>query len=186
MGGEDRTYGGDILMKRLLIILAFLPLFSWGQNLDLTTGEYNFSNITSGNSFAEIHLSEADTISTATTNYYAMGKFILGQYNDASLAGDSGVVINQNGTYQVVFNISFSHSSAVSTLCHYSIFKNGVEDTSMEGERTVSTQSAYGNISVTGMLTITNAPDTVQIKAKASNSGDMISNHSNLNLVRIK
>ena len=154
-------------------------------NGDLTvSGEH-----TSDNDFGELY-DPSTVISTATANYYTLKGWTAGTMNDATFLGDSALILTEVGTYKMEFGMSHTHSANATTvhICGFKRDQAGgwYEFTNIEAENYVKTGGEVGNLARSGLFTISTAPDTVAVRGKADNTGNLTINHGNLNVIRIK
>lgn len=180
-------------MKRLLFILLFLPLFSFGQVVVSGANITYDVEVSTDNSFAEMY-NPSTVISTASgTVYYALSGWTAGLTNNATAdVVDSMMIVDQAGTYKIDFGNSFTHSGTA-VLVHICPFKrNGdwsggewIELTNGETEATKATAGSVSDVSRSLFVEL-NAGDTLGIRAKADKTGNLTINHGNFNVIRIK
>ena len=134
-------------------------------------------------SYGEIH----DTTFTVATGvigtYYTMKTLQIGLSSGVTLT-DSTLTIGATGIYKLNFSSSFTHDINNTTV-HMSAFVDDVEFQNVEAERKIGTGGDVGNISGTGLLSLT-AGQVIKIKGRADNIGTITVNHMNINITRIK
>ena len=179
-------------MKKLLILLLFLPLWGMAQpNIDYSGGNFTVSTqLSSNNSFAGMY-NPTTVIATSTPGkYYALLGWTAGHTNEATAdVVDSMIIINQAGVYQISFNASFTHSgtAVLVHLCPFLRDRAGgwIELVQGEAQVTKATGGAYSNV---GTILFENllAGDTLGMRVKADKTGNFTATHGNMNVIRIK
>ena len=180
------------IMKRLIILLFFLPFIGFTQpNIDYSGGNFTVSTeLSSNNSFAGMY-NPSTVISTDPTNtYVALSGWTAGHTNEATAdVVDSMIIINQAGVYQISFNASFTHSgtAVLVHICPFIRDRAGgwIELVQGESEVTKATGGSYSNVATTLFEDLL-AGDTLGIRVKADKTGNFTASHGNMNVIRIK
>jgi len=97
---------------------------------------------------------------------------------------DSTIIIEKAGNYFIAVSSSFTHS-VNNTLCHFAVFINDTLDTDIQLERKIGTGGDFGNEGANG-INVLSVGDTIKVKAKSDNIGNLTINHMNFNLHKIK
>ncbi len=127
-------------------------------------------------------ISADSTITIGTTGYYYTISAPDGSTNGFTTS-DSSWTYPVTGYYKVTYGMSCTFNT-VNTVIHTSYWHQGIENSEIEAERTITTGGNVGDYGRSGTIYATKG-DIGKIRTKADKIGDLMITHMNISITRL-
>ena len=164
-------------MKKLFILFLLFSSLAFGQD---EQSIYGTSNTPYGVKYID---ADSVTVLSVIGTYYAVA-LADGISKDVTQTDDSTFTVVKAGIYHVSISASFTHETN-STIVHFSVFVDDIEDASIECQRKIGNGGDVGSAGNSGLISLA-VGEEVKVKAKGDTTGDLTVSHMNFNVFRIK